>query len=111
GSSSGITGTASTSISAFCAEPVPVVAPAYVLSGASSPRTGDFNVGDTVTLATAVDVSACYSNPADDPVTYTWTLSPAPDDPSGSPAPSLSNPLSATPWCHVSVPGQRIVAS
>ncbi len=110
GSGSGLSGTTSASTYAFC-NPGPVVGSPYVLSGASFPRTGDFNAGDTITLATPVDVSSCYTSRADAQLTYAWTLANAPDDTSNSPAPLLFGPTTATPSFQVTVPGQHLLAS
>jgi hypothetical protein len=84
-----------------CSSPSPVVSAPFVLSG-------DLHVGDTATLATTVDVSACYTNAADAGLTYVWGLSLTSGP--GS-APTLSGATTATPSFTVSTPGQQLHAT
>jgi hypothetical protein len=69
---------------------------------------GDLLVGDTATLATTVDVSACYTHASDAGLTYFWGLNLTSGP--GS-APTLSGATTATPSFTVSTSGQTLHAT
>src|SRR5207302_4414332 len=70
---------------------------------------GDFNRGDTITLASMVDVSSCYTNAADALLTYVWTLSPAAGD--SSIFPSLSSTTVQNPTFIVDQASRHYIAA